>query len=418
MDSMAGVILVFNVGSSSVKFTVFDVTPQNVADGTTGGVPDRLVHGEIENYADGFSFYVNDRTGARCVDERIVTADPHPLDHLLNWLSSHAQGRTLLGVGHRIVHGGPEFSAPVRLTPAVLDQLEALTPFAPLHQPVTLAPARAIAGYRPDLLQIACFDTVFHQTIPEMARLLPLPRRYEQKGVRRYGFHGLSYTWIAQRLKVCDPALYAGRTIIAHLGSGASLCALKSGKSLETTMGFTALDGLMMSTRSGMIDPGALLYMIREEGAGWSELVDTLYRQSGLLGVSGISSDMRLLRERLADEKDPAIVKAISQALELFEYRLIEEIGALAAVMEGLDGLVFTAGIGERESALRANVCAKLGWLGVKLDAEANARHASVISAADSAVTVRVEPTDEEAVIMDNVLSFITRHQERVASGC
>jgi acetate kinase len=183
-------------------------------------------------------------------------------------------------------------------------------------------------------------------------------------------------------------------------------------------MGFTALDGLMMSTRSGMIDPGALLYMIREEGAGWSELVDTLYRQSGLLGVSGISSDMRVLRERLADEKDPAIVKAISQALELFEYRLIEEIGALAAVMEGLDGLVFTAGIGERESALRANVCAKLGWLGVKMDAEANARHASVISTADSTVTVRVEPTDEEAVIMDNVLSFITRDQERVASSC
>lgn len=415
---MAGVILVFNVGSSSVKFTVFDVTPQNVADGLVGGVPDRLVHGEIENHVDGFSFYVNDRTGARCVDERIATTDLHPLDHLLNWLSTHAQGRTLLGVGHRIVHGGPDFSAPVRITPAVLDRLEALTPFDPLHQPATLAPARAIAGYRPDLLQIACFDTAFHQTIPEMARLLPLPRRYEQKGVRRYGFHGLSYTWIAQRLKVCDPALYAGRTIIAHLGSGASLCALKGGKSLETTMGFSALDGLMMGTRSGMIDPGVLLYMLQEEGAGWSALVDMLYRQSGLLGVSGVSSDMRVLRERLVDEKDPAIVRAISQALELFEYRLIEEIGALAAVMEGLDGLVFTAGIGERESALRANVCAKLGWLGVKLDAEANARHASVISAADSAVTVRVEPTDEEAVIMDNVLSFITRDQGRVASGC
>jgi acetate kinase len=412
---MAGVILVFNVGSSSVKFTVFDVTPQNVADGTAGGVPDRLVHGEIENHADGFSFYVNDRTGARCVDERIATTDLHPLDHLLNWLSAHAQGRTLLGVGHRIVHGGPDFSAPVRITPAVLDQLEALTPFDPLHQPATLAPARAIAGYRPDLLQIACFDTAFHQTIPEMARLLPLPRRYEQKGVRRYGFHGLSYTWIAQRLKACDPALYAGRTVIAHLGSGASLCALKGGKSLETTMGFSALDGLMMGTRSGMIDPGALLYMLQEEGAGWSALVDMLYRQSGLLGVSGVSSDMRVLRDRLEDEKDTAIIRNISQALDLFEYRLIEEIGALAAVMEGLDGLVFTAGIGAHDSVLRANVCAKLGWLGVKLDAAANARHANVISTADSAVTVRVEPTDEEAVIMQDVLSFIAQDQGRSA---
>jgi acetate kinase len=412
---MAGVILVFNVGSSSVKFTVFDVTPQNLADGIASSVPDRLVHGEIENHADGFSFYVNDRTGARCVDERIATTDLHPLDHLLNWLSAHAQGRTLLGVGHRIVHGGPDFSAPVRITPTVLDQLEALTPFDPLHQPATLAPARAIAGYRPDLLQIACFDTAFHQTIPEMARLLPLPRRYEQKGVRRYGFHGLSYTWIAQRLKACDPALYAGRTVIAHLGSGASLCALKGGKSLETTMGFSALDGLMMGTRSGMIDPGALLYMLQEEGAGWSALVDMLYRQSGLLGVSGVSSDMRVLRDRLEDEKDPAIIRNISQALDLFEYRLIEEIGALAAVMEGLDGLVFTAGIGAHDSVLRANVCAKLGWLGVKLDAAANARHASVISTADSAVTVRVEPTDEEAVIMQDVLSFIAQDQGRIA---
>ncbi|MFT8587319.1 acetate/propionate family kinase [Acetobacter papayae] len=402
---MAGVILVFNVGSSSVKFTVFDVG----AGITAQDAPIRLVHGEIENHADGFSFHVNDRTGTRCVDEQITTTDPHPLDHLLKWLSAHAEGRSLLGVGHRIVHGGPEFSAPVRITPDVLDQLEALTPFAPLHQPATLAPARAIADYRPDLLQVACFDTAFHQTIPEMARLLPLPRRYAQKGVQRYGFHGLSYTWIAERLKLCDPALYAGRTLIAHLGSGASLCALKGGKSLETTMGFSALDGLMMGTRTGMIDPGALLYMMQEEGAGWCTLVDVLYRQSGLLGVSGVSSDMRLLRQRLVEEKDPEISKAVAQALDLFEYRIIEETGALAAVMEGLDGLVFTAGIGEHDSALRANVCARLGWLGVKLDAKANACHASVISTPDSAVRVRVEPTDEEAVIMRDVLAFITQ---------
>lgn len=398
---MAGVILVFNVGSSSVKFTVFDVAAE----------PERLLHGEIEHHTDGFSFHVNDRTGARCVDERVTTSDPHPLDHLLQWLSAHAEGRTLLGVGHRIVHGGADFSAPVKITPAVLDRLEALTPFAPLHQPATLAPARAIARYRPDLLQIACFDTAFHQTIPEMARLLPLPRRYEQKGVRRYGFHGLSYTWVAQRLRACDPALYAGRTLIAHLGSGASLCALKGGKSLETTMGFSALDGLMMGTRAGLIDPGALLYMMQEEGAGWCTLVDVLYRQSGLLGVSGVSSDMRLLRKRLLDEKDPEIIRTVSQALSLFEYRIVEEIGALAAVMEGLDGLVFTAGIGEHDSVLRANVCAKLGWLGVKLDAQANARHASLISTAESAVTVRVEPTDEEAVIMRDVLAFMTPEQ-------
>lgn len=205
------------------------------------------------------------------------------------------------------------------------------------------------------------------------------------------------------------PSLYAGRTLIAHLGSGASLCALKGGKSLETTMGFSALDGLMMGTRTGMIDPGALLYMMQEEGAGWCTLVDVLYRQSGLLGVSGVSSDMRLLRQRLVEEKDPEISKAVAQALDLFEYRIIEETGALAAVMEGLDGLVFTAGIGEHDSVLRANVCARLGWLGVKLDAKANACHASVISTPDSAVRVRVEPTDEEAVIMRDVLAFITQ---------
>lgn len=400
-EIMQGVVLVFNVGSSSVKFTVFDVSE--------AGEGEWLARGEIEHFPDGFRFQARDRHGAALADETVRAADAQPLGHLLQWLAAHANGRPLLGVGHRIVHGGAEFTAPVRLTPDVLARLEALTPFAPLHQPATLAPAKAIAARCPDLLQVACFDTAFHSTIPEMARLLPLPRRYGEKGVRRYGFHGLSFTWIAGRLAEIDPALHAGRTVVAHLGSGASLCALKDGKSLETTMGFSALDGLMMGTRCGMIDPGALLYMVQVEGLGWSDLVDILYRKSGLLGVSGISADMRALREKLADtdKDDEAERRHIGEALSLFAYRVVEEIGALTAVMEGLDGLVFTAGIGEHDAALRAEVCARLGWLGVKLDAAANAAHSPVISAADSAIRVRVEPTDEEAVIHGEMLKWI-----------
>ena len=397
---MSNVVIVFNAGSSSLKFTVFQIIGKTRIQ--------KLLKGRIEYDVDTFHFFAFGQ------DDQLIegTTQPQqhikPLQYLLDWLAEHEQGRhNIIGAGHRIVHGGAHFLAPIQVTPAILTQLEALTPFAPLHQPQTLAPVHAIAEYLPNLPQIACFDTAFHRTMPEIARLLPLPRHYAQKGVIRYGFHGLSYDYLTQRLEQIDPQLAKGRTILAHLGSGASLCAIREGKSVETTMGFSALDGLMMGSRCGMIDPGVLLYMLREEKADWDTLVNTLYHQSGLLGVSGLSSDMRVLREHLRHEPDPAARAPIQQALDLSAYRIVEEIGALAAIMKGLDGLVFTAGIGEHDAQLRHDVCQALSWLGLKLDVQANAQHASVITHPDSRIRVRVEPTHEELVICQNVLPFV-----------
>lgn len=397
---MSDVVLVFNAGSSSLKFTVFQIG-QNPA-------IQKLIKGRLEYDVDTFHFFASDQNDQRLDRATYPLSQKKPLEYLLDWLADHEQGQhNIVGVGHRIVHGGPDFLAPVQVTPEILRQLEALTPFAPLHQPQTLAPVHAIMAYRPNLLQIACFDTAFHRTMPEIARLLPLPRRYGEKGICRYGFHGLSYDFLTQRLHQIDPTLAKGRTVLAHLGSGASLCALKGGKSIETTMGFSALDGLMMGSRCGMIDPGVLLYMLREEKADWNTMVNTLYHQSGLLGVSGVSSDMRVLREHMGTEQDPTLQEHIQQALALSAYRIVEEVGALAAIMGGLDGLVFTAGIGEHDALLRQDVCLALGWLGLKLDHKANENHASIISSPDSAIRVRVEPTHEELVICQNVLPFV-----------
>lgn len=397
---MSNVILVFNAGSSSLKFTVFQIDKKSVIQ--------KLLKGRLEYDAQMFHFLASDQ------NDQLIEHTTHPLQHtepleyLLTWLAEHEQGRhNILAAGHRIVHGGQNFMAPVKVTADVLSALEALTPFAPLHQPQTLAPVHVIARYRPELPQIACFDTAFHRSMPDIARLLPLPRRYGEKGICRYGFHGLSYDFLTQRLKLIDPELATGRTILAHLGNGASLCALKDGKSVETTMGFSALDGLMMGSRCGMIDPGVLLYMLREEKADWNTLVNTLYHQSGLLGVSGVSSDMRVLRQHMTSTQDPAMREHIQQALSLSAYRIVEEIGALAAIMEGLDGLVFTAGIGEHDAQLRHDVCKALGWLGLKVDDAANTRHASIISTPESAIRVRVEPTHEELIICQNVLPFV-----------
>ncbi|MFT8542720.1 acetate/propionate family kinase [Acetobacter sp.] len=397
---MSDVVLVFNAGSSSLKFTVFQVGQNPLIQ--------KLIKGRIEYDVETFNFFASDQNDQLIDHATYPLSQKKPLEHLLDWLADHEQGQhNIVGVGHRIVHGGSDFLAPVQVTPEILRQLEALTPFAPLHQPQTLAPVHAIMAYRPNLLQIACFDTAFHRTMPEIVRLLPLPRRYEEKGICRYGFHGLSYDFLTQRLLQIDPALAKGRTVLAHLGSGASLCALKGGKSVETTMGFSALDGLMMGSRCGMIDPGALLYMMREEKADWDTMVNTLYHQSGLLGVSGVSSDMRVLREHMDTEQDPILREHIQQALALSAYRIVEETGALAAIMGGLDGLVFTAGIGEHDALLRQEVCLALGWLGLKLDHKANADHASIISCPDSAIRVRVEPTHEELIICQNVLPFL-----------
>jgi acetate kinase len=301
------------------------------------------------------------------------------------------------------VHGGADHIAPELITPALLTALEALTPLDPLHMPDNLAPMRAVAAARPGLKQVACFDTAFHHTIPPLAARFALPRAISDSGVRRYGFHGLSYEFIAGRLAQQAPALAAGRVIAAHLGSGASLCALRGGVSIETTTGFSALDGLVMATRCGLLDPGVILYLGRQ-GHSFGDIEDMLYHRSGLLGVSGLSGDVRVL---LASD-DPHAREAIA----MFAYRIATETGALVSALGGLDGLIFTAGIGEHAPAIRSAVCGRLGWLGLRLDEPANAADADCISAADSRIDVRVIATDEEAMIAHH-----TRTVAQIAGG-
>ncbi|MFT8671775.1 acetate/propionate family kinase [Acetobacter orientalis] len=392
-------IVVFNSGSSSLKFRIYDKAASQQAT--------VLVKGEIEHTPNGARFCAQNHDGTVLAQEDWPQTGLAIYDQLFQWLEHFTPKGRVVAVGHRIVHGGADFLKPVKITPDVLEKLERLTPFDPLHQQATLAPAKAIAQKWPGLVQVACFDTTFHSTIPKIARLLPLPRRYQAQGIVRYGFHGISYSYIAKCLTQLDPTLATGRTIIAHLGSGASLCALKAGKSLETTMGFSALDGLMMGTRCGAIDPGVLLYMVQEEGADWHTLVQTLYHDSGLLGVSGISADMRILRALRAKNPTSEQSARITEALNLFVYRIVQEIGALTAVMGGLDGLVFTAGIGEHDHMLRQEVCQALSWAGVVLDTTANQQHAALISAPQSRVSVRVIPTDEEREIYLSTLALL-----------
>ncbi|MFT8591346.1 MAG: acetate/propionate family kinase [Acetobacter orientalis] len=392
-------VVVFNSGSSSLKFRIYDKAANQQAT--------VLVKGEIEHTPNGARFCAQNHDGTVLAQEDWPQTGLAIYDQLFQWLEHFTPKGRVVAVGHRIVHGGADFLKPVKITPDVLDKLERLTPFDPLHQQATLAPAKAIAQKWPGLVQVACFDTTFHNTIPKIARLLPLPRRYQAQGIVRYGFHGISYSYIAKCLTQLDPTLATGRTIIAHLGSGASLCALKAGKSLETTMGFSALDGLMMGTRCGAIDPGVLLYMVQEEGADWHKLVQTLYHDSGLLGVSGISPDMRILRALRAKNPTSEQSARITEALNLFVYRIVQEIGALTAVMGGLDGLVFTAGIGEHDHMLRQEVCQALSWAGVVLDSTANQQHAALISAPQSRVSVRVIPTDEEREIYLSTLALL-----------
>lgn len=392
-------VVVFNSGSSSLKFRIYDKAAKQQAT--------VLVKGEIEHTPNGARFCAQNHDGTVLAQEDWPQTGLAIYDQLFQWLEHFTPKGRVVAVGHRIVHGGADFLKPVKITPDALDKLERLTPFDPLHQQATLAPAKAIAQKWPGLVQVACFDTTFHSTIPKIARLLPLPRRYQAQGIVRYGFHGISYSYIAKCLTQLDPTLATGRTIIAHLGSGASLCALKAGKSLETTMGFSALDGLMMGTRCGAIDPGVLLYMVQEEGADWHTLVQTLYHDSGLLGVSGISPDMRILRALRAKNPTSEQSARITEALSLFVYRIVQEIGALTAVMGGLDGLVFTAGIGEHDHMLRQEVCQALSWAGVVLDTTANQQHAALISAPQSRVSVRVIPTDEEREIYLSTLALL-----------
>jgi acetate kinase len=381
---MTGCIAVLNAGSSSIKFALYEA-------GRDGA---RLFHGQVENIGLAAHLAATDAKGAAVAERRWEKGE---LDHqgatneILKLGRELLAGRPVLAFGHRVVHGGTEYAAPVRVDASVMAALEKLVPLAPLHQPHNLAPIAFIASVAPGIPQIACFDTAFHRSQPALAQEFALPRDLTAAGVRRYGFHGLSYDFIVSRLEEIDPALAKSRLIIAHLGNGASLCAVAQGRSVASTMGFTAVDGLMMGTRTGALDPGVLLYLMQERGFDAKAIEDLIYRQSGLLGVSGISSDMRTLRQSKAPEA--------AQAIALFVYRIVREIGSLAAALGGLDGLVFTAGIGEHDPATRAEVAAGCGWLGLKLDAARNTLGSGRIGADGAAVSVWVVPTDEERMI-------------------
>ncbi len=381
---MPDAILVLNAGSSSIKYAVYER-------GEAAELTLRL-HGHVEGLGGEPRLYVDDLH--RSQDYRALGAGAGheaALAAVLEAVDSQLGGLRLVGAGHRIVHGGAGYSEPVVIDEAVLDELHGLEHLAPLHQPHNLAAVEAVRSVAPHLPQVACFDTAFHRTQPAVAQRFALPRAYEQRGVQRYGFHGLSYEYIAGRLPAYDRDAAAGRTIVAHLGAGASLCALRNGQSVDTTMGFTALDGLPMGRRCGSLDPGVVLHMLREAGASVDGVEQMLYHDAGLLGVSGISSDMRVLLDSDAPEA--------AEAVALFCYRAIREIGALTAALGGLDALVFTAGIGENAAPVRRRIAEGLGWLGLALDPAANEAHGPRISADDSRLAAWVIPTDEERVI-------------------
>lgn len=383
---MTEAIFTLNAGSSSIKFALFSRTGEKL---------EQTISGKIEGIGTAPHLVAKDTNGKVLTEHRwksgAALGHEDFLGRLLDWMDDHLGDAQLIGVGHRVVHGGAHFFAPARVTPSLIAALKALIPLAPLHQPHNLAAIEAVAAVRPDLAQVACFDTAFHHDQPAVATRLAIPRALTAEGVKRYGFHGISYEFIARQLKEIDPALAVGKVIVAHLGNGASLCAIEGGRSIDTTMGFTTLDGLVMGTRCGSIDPGVLLYLLQHKGMAPAELSHLLYDQSGLLGVSGISSDMRAL----LDNNDPRA----GEAVELFVYRIAREAGALASSLGGLDGLVFTAGIGENAAEIRQQVCDRLAWLGIVMDGEANERHAAVISAPKSRVAVHVIPTNEERMI-------------------
>lgn len=392
---MADAVLVINAGSSSVKFSVYRVEG--------AGPPAETARGLLDGIGVRPHLVARDLESGAAEDRPLTTSEAG--DHsgaiaiVAEWLRGHLGGAKPIAVGHRVVHGGTAYAQPVLLDPSVLAALEALVPLAPLHQPHNLAAIRAISDKLPGLPQVACFDTAFHRGHPQVADLFALPWELYEAGVRRYGFHGLSYEHIAHVLPAVAPEIAAGRVIVAHLGAGSSLCALRAGRSVESTMGFTALDGLPMGTRTGSLDPGVVLYLLQARGMAATEIASLLYNRSGLLGLSGVSSDMRDL---LASDAPRARL-----ALDYFVYRIVREVGALASVLGGLDGLVFTAGIGERAAPIRARVCEGLGWLGITLDAAANAAHGPRISAPGSRASAWVIPTDEEQMIARHTLEVL-----------
>ncbi len=378
-------VLVLNAGSSSIKFGLFEISAAE---------PVLLCKGVLDEHEAKPRLVAKSPSGETLFEQQREASDAdggHLFADVLGFIEDRfGQGR-LRAVGHRIVHGGPDYSGPVELTEEVYAKLEALTPLAPLHQPRCLAPVHPLRTIRPDLTQIACFDTAFHHGIAPPASRFAIPRHYETRGLRRYGFHGLSFEYVSGRLAEIAPELVAKRTVIAHLGNGASLCALRDGRSVDTTMGLTPLDGLVMGTRCGTIDPGVLLYLLQHEKMTVEDLQHLLYHESGLLGVSGISADMRAL---LASGE-----AAAREAVDLFIFRAAQEIAVMANTLEGLDSLVFTGGIGEHAREIRSAIGERLAWLGVRIDAAANDAARERINAGDSAVDVFVIPTNEELTI-------------------
>jgi len=382
---MSGAVLVLNSGSSSIKFGLFDISAAE---------PTLLCKGLLDEHEARPRLVVKNPAGEDLFETRKEASDAgggRLFADVIAFIEDRFGEGCLRAAGHRIVHGGPDYSGPVEVTEDVYTKLEALTPLAPLHQPRCLEPIRTITAIRPELTQIACFDTAFHHGLAPPASRFAIPRRYEERGIRRYGFHGLSFEYVAGRLAKVAPQLVTRRTVIAHLGNGASLCALRDGRSIDTTMGLTPLDGLVMGTRSGTIDPGVLLYLQQHEGMSVEEVQHLLYHESGLLGVSGISADMRAL---LASGETAA-----REAVELFTFRAAQEVAVMATTLGGLDCLVFTGGIGERSNQIRRAIGERLAWLGVRIDPVANDVARERINSGDSAVDIFVVPTNEELTI-------------------
>ena len=380
-------ILVINAGSSSIKFSLYI---------SEGNDPPLLsCKGQVEGINVAPHFIAKAPHGGVLNEQR--WPDQPNMSHealfkyMIDWIEAQLGDAELKAAGHRVVHGGSQYSQPLLVTDELMEELERLIPLAPLHQPHNLAPIRALTKVHPNLPQVACFDTAFHRSNPWTAQSFALPRKITGEGVKRYGFHGLSYEYIARQLRKLSPATARGKVIVCHLGSGASMCAIDGGKSVASTMGFTAVDGLVMGTRTGSLDPGVLLYLMQERAFDAKGIEDLIYRRSGLLGVSGISSDMRTLRQSTAPEA--------AEAIALFVYRIVREIGSLAAALGGLDGVVFTAGIGENDPATRAEVAAGCGWLGLALDPARNAKGPGPIGKAGGKVAAWVVPTDEERMI-------------------
>jgi acetate kinase len=388
-------ILVVNAGSSSIKFSSYAI-----GDGRTLHLASK---GQMDGIGTQARLRAQDAQGAALTDQKFATVDvpdiPAAMAAVGGWLRTHLGGGLPVAVGHRIAHGGPAYAAPLKVDEIVLAALERLVPLAPLHQPYNIGPIRTIQARFPGIPQVACFDTAFHRGHGDVADRYALPDALYQEGVRRYGFHGLSYEYIARTLPRVAPEVAQGRVVVAHLGSGASMCAVRAGRSVDSTMGFTALDGLPMGTRCGQLDPGVVLFLLTQKGWSSKEVERLLYRDAGLRGLSGISNDVRDL---LASDAPGARL-----ALDYFVYRAGRELGSLAAALGGIDALVLTAGIGENSPEIRARICARAEWLGIRLDETANRAGGPRISATDSRVSVWVVPTDEERMIAEHTADVV-----------